>query len=86
MKKLKEQRRELRFPNSFPIKLIVDNRIAYKGIIKDIGQKGAFVITKGPFRIGQKLILDFRSSEMKYERKKCSVKRSVPDGIGILFD
>ncbi len=86
MKKFKDQRRELRFPNSFPIKLIVENRIAYKGIMKDIGKNGAFIVTKGPFRIGQKLTLDLRGSDLKYEKKSCSVRRIVPDGIGIQFD
>ena len=48
MRKIKEKRRNLRFPNNYPVKIIADKRVEYKGIIKDINQKGAFIVIKGP--------------------------------------
>ena len=86
MRKIREHRRELRFPNNLPIKIIVDNRVAYKGIIQDISPKGAFVVTNGPFHIGQKLVIDFRGTKFKYEKRICKIVRVVPNGVAILFD
>lgn len=85
MIKFREQRSDLRFPKNYSVKLIVDNRIAYKGTTKDISNKGVFVTTKGPFSIGQALVLDFRSTTLTYEKRIGDIVRVVPDGVGILF-
>jgi hypothetical protein len=86
MRKIKEKRRNLRFPNNYPVKIIADKRVEYKGIIKDINQKGAFIVIKGPFRLGQKLVLEFQSSQLKNEIRICNIIRIVPNGVGIQFD
>lgn len=83
MIKIREQRRDLRFPNNDPVTMVVNNRFAYKGITKDISQSGAFIVTNGPFRIGQSLVVDFRSIQLKYEKKICNIIRVVQDGVGI---
>ncbi len=69
MRKIREQRRDIRFPEKYPVKMVVDTRVAYQGVTRDISQSGAFIITKGPFRIGQKLVLDFRSTRLSYKKK-----------------
>ena len=81
MRRIKEKRRDLRFQKNYSVKIITDNRIAYKGIIKDINQKGACIVTKGPFRRGQELVLEFQSIKLKYEIRICNIVRFVPNGI-----
>ena len=83
MRKIREQRRNLRFPNNDPVTMIVGNRFIYRGTAKDISQDGAFIVTNGPFRIGQSLVVDFRSIQLKYEKKICNIIRVVQDGVGI---
>jgi hypothetical protein len=86
MIKIKEQRRDLRFPNNDPVTMVVDNRFAYKGITKDISQSGAFIVTNGPFHWGQKLVIDLRNTRLKFEKKICSIVRIAKNGIGIRFE
>jgi hypothetical protein len=83
MRKIKEQRRGLRIPNKYPVRMIVDKRSAYKGFTKDISQKGAFVITKEPFHVGQTIVLDPRTIQLNYEKRVCSIVRVVQNGVGI---
>ena len=83
MRKIREQRRDLRFPNSYPVKLIVDKHVVYNGVTKDISQKGAFIITKEPFRVGQTIVLDPQSIRLGYEKRICTIIRVVLNGVGI---
>ena len=57
MRKIIEKRRDLRFPKNYPVKMVADICVEYNGVIKDINQKGVFIVTKGPFRLGQELSL-----------------------------
>ena len=86
MRKIKEKRRDLRFPNNYPVKMIADNRVEYNGVIKDINQKGAFIVTKGQFRLGQELVLEFQSLQLKSKIRRCNIIRVVPGGVGVQFD
>ncbi len=85
MRKIREQRRDLRFPNNDPVTMVVDNLFSYKGITKDISQSGAFIVINGPFHWGQKLVIDFRNTRLKFEKKICNIVRIAKDGIGIRF-
>jgi hypothetical protein len=83
MRKIREQRGDLRFPNKSPVRVIVDKRVAYKGIVKDASQKGAFIATNGPYRVGQTIDLDQRFAGPRYEKITCNIVRVVPNGVGI---
>ncbi len=63
--------------------MIVGNRFIYRGTAKDISQDGAFIVTNGSFRTGQSLVVDFRSIQIKYEKRICNIVRVVQDGVGI---
>lgn len=63
--------------------MAVDCRAAYHGVTKDIGQSSAFITTKGPFRPGQKLVLDFCPPKLKYEKRVGNIFRIVQEGMGL---
>ena len=83
MKKVREQRRDLRLPNRYPVEMIVDKSVAHKGITKDISRQGAFIVTEGKFRIGQTIAIESQSIRLGYEKRICTIVRAVQNGVGI---
>ncbi len=86
MRKIKEKRRDIRFPTECPVKMIFNTRVSYTGYIKDINQKGALIVAKGAFYVGQKLVLDSLDTELKCEKQICKIVRVVTNGVAIKFD
>lgn len=59
----------------------------HKGVIKNIGRGGAFIVTQENFAIGQMIYLFFPPSRLKKElRLKGWIVRVDQNGIGVRFD
>jgi len=83
---LKEKRKHPRFAGLIEADFVVQER-AYKGFIKNVSSGGAYIETKEPFSVGQKIVLAFPSPNREGHIKMTgAIARSAANGIAILFE
>jgi Tfp pilus assembly protein PilZ len=63
-----------------------DGKEAYRNFSKDISLGGVFILTKGPFKVGEEIRILFKTDEKaNFLKIFGKIARVTPEGIGVRF-